>query len=63
MTPQITILHPQTRTLFTIAAAHPGALGVRQSGSVLHVSTGTKNFIVNPNGTYKEEELHAQEND
>jgi len=53
---QITILAAQVRTLLVLSAAYPGALGVRQNGSVLHVDTGTKKYIINPNGHYKEEQ-------
>lgn len=52
MAPTITVLQAQALRLADIAAQTEGALGLSQTGSVIHVNTGEVTFDIGPNGHY-----------
>lgn len=49
---QVTLLPEQTFRLADIAAQNRGAIGISQTGSVIHVNTGTVKFDIGPQGNY-----------
>jgi hypothetical protein len=49
---QVTLLPEQVYRLADIAAQNRGAIGLSQTGSVIHVDTGTVKFDVGPQGNY-----------
>lgn len=49
---QVTLLPEQTFRLADIAAQNRGAIGIAQTGSVIHVDTGTVKFDIGPQGQY-----------
>lgn len=49
---QVTLLPEQTFRLADIAAQNRGAIGISQTGSVIHVNTGHVQFDIGPQGNY-----------